>query len=158
VFRYPGYRSSSRPCRTRGPTTLMGFDPSQFFILPVGVACVSTPAGPPVVRRASASMLFVRGIGRQDLPIVTDRRLFTHENRRSDGPIEDARFDSWDSSRQASRSLRDRSGPQSRPFFVGSADPAMGFASFRFRGHRSMRPAGHDPDRAIGLRRSTVCH
>jgi len=52
---------------------------------------------------------------------------------RSDGPIKDARFDSWDSSRQASRSLRDRSGPHPDPSLSAApilpwALPLSGFA------------------------------
>jgi len=37
--------------------------------------------------------------------------------------------------RRASRSPPRLPGPQPRLRFAGSADPAMGFASFRFRGH-----------------------
>jgi len=152
VFRYPGERSSSRPCRIAyfrqrsWALTLRSFHP----------ACrcrVCFHTGGPTCRLPRIHLdIFVRGIGRQDLPIVTDRRLFTHENfkkRRTNQGCAVRLLGFIPASKPfAARSI----GTSSRPFFVGSADPAMGFASFRFRGHRSMHPAGHDPERADGLR------
>lgn len=90
---------------------------------------VSMSAGPHVVRRASASMLFVRGIGRQII------RLSTHkESRDSDGRSR-MRGSTSGINRRASRSPPRLPGPQPRLRFAGGADPAMGLASFRFRGH-----------------------
>jgi len=78
------------------PTTLMGFDPSQFSsclsvprVFPHQRAHLSFAAHPPrcFLFEGSAVKIY------RSLRIV---RLFTHEILRSDGPIEDARFDFWD--------------------------------------------------------------
>jgi hypothetical protein len=130
------------------PTALLGFHPSRYF---------SRQPAPrnffrslPTCRSLDTRLDdFRRGIGRylKRLPPTSSWKA---------RPIEDVESDFWEFTGEQAVRYADRSGPHARLRWASDfiADPAMGFASFRFADVQSARSNGHDPVRAIGLRRA----